>query len=402
MNILFLSAWFPYPPDNGSRIRIFNLIRQLSRWHEITLLSFTNHERDREHVGSLKRFCREVEVVPGKEFRPWSPRALGGFLSSRPRWLVDVYDPKMRACVERALAHQCFDVVIASQVKMAPYIMGLKGVPKVLEELETSLEIDPLRSPKGFIHNLRCNIRLRKFSHFVAGLLRDELQGCTVVSEPERANVLSIVPGYEALEVIPNGVDIEHYTGDFGPQVPGTLTFTGVLSYSANFDAMAFFLEKIWPYVRANRPGAKLWITGRTEGVPLERLLLDKGVNFTGYLDDIRPHVAHSQVCIVPLRVGGGTRLKILEAMALGTPVVSTSKGAEGLDVTAGQDILIADEPHAFVNAVLRLLDDADLRARLSENGRRLVSERYNWRKIGARLNAFLERVTEETRTWCI
>jgi len=210
------------------------------------------------------------------------------------------------------------------------------------------------------------------------------------------------VPGYAALEVVPNGVDIESYTGDFGSPVPDTLTFTGVLTYFANFDAIGFFLEEIWPRVRASRPGAKLWITGRTEGVPLERLSLDEGVNFTGYLDDIRPHVARSQVCIVPLRVGGGTRLKILEAMALGTPVVSTSKGAEGLDVTAGQDILIADEPQAFANAVLRLLDDADLRARLSENGRRLVSERYDWREIGTRLNAFLERVTEETRTCCI
>jgi glycosyltransferase involved in cell wall biosynthesis len=134
------------------------------------------------------------------------------------------------------------------------------------------------------------------------------------------------------------------------------------------------------------------------DGVPVDRLPANDGLVLTGYLDDVRPTVARSWACVVPLRVGGGTRLKVLEAMALGTPVVSTSKGAEGLEVTSGEDILIADEPADFADATLRLLDDPALRAELAANGRRLVRGRYGWDQIGEELNRFLHQVVREYR----
>jgi glycosyltransferase involved in cell wall biosynthesis len=198
--------------------------------------------------------------------------------------------------------------------------------------------------------------------------------------------------------VVPNGVDLDRYKDDFGAPEPGTLVFPGALTYGANFDAMAFFLNQVFPLVKARWPEVILRITGRANGVPVDRLPLDERVILTGYLDDVRPTVAQSWACVVPLRIGGGTRLKILEAMALGTPVVSTSKGAEGLEITPGEDILIADEPTEFADAVLRLLDDPVLRTELAANGQRLVREQYGWEQIGKKLSQLLHQVVRKHR----
>ncbi|HEB65696.1 MAG TPA: glycosyltransferase, partial [Chloroflexi bacterium] len=159
--------------------------------------------------------------------------------------------------------------------------------------------------------------------------------------------------------------------------------------------AMAYFLRDIYPLVRALRPQVRLRITGKTDGVPVERLPLDEDVTLTGYVDDIRPVVARSWITVVPLRVGGGTRLKILESLALGTPVVSTSKGAEGLALEDGKHLLIADTPQAFSQAVVRLLEDPHLRARLGEAGRERVRQLYDWKQIGEVLRAYLRHIRE-------
>jgi glycosyltransferase involved in cell wall biosynthesis len=158
---------------------------------------------------------------------------------------------------------------------------------------------------------------------------------------------------------------------------------------------MEFFLRDVFPLIKAQRPNVRMSITGGYDGVPVSRLPMGDGVELTGYLPDIRPAVAQSWVSVVPLRMGGGTRLKILEAMALGTPVVSTAKGAEGLEVTHEEDILIADAPDDFAQAVLRLLRDEDLRASLSAAGRRLVAERYSWETCARRLEQLLCRVVQ-------
>jgi len=394
MKILFLSSWFPYPPDNGSRIRILNLLKQLSKRHELSLLSFTNCDSDVNYLGALESICQIVRVIPSKTYHPWSFRAIFGLLLPRPRWLVDVYSHEMRTLVEDALRNEQFDMVIASQIAMAPYIEKISGVRKVLEELEVSLHINPFTDSPSIFARLRSKLRRRKFALYVDRLLQDEFDGCTVVSEIERSHILRhITPDYRNINVVPNGVDIDYYKGDFDSPRPETLVFTGALSYFANYDALDFFLSEIWPLVRNERPRASLSVTGRTESIDLERYINCEGVTFTGYLDDIRPQVQGNWICIVPLRIGGGTRLKILEAMALGTPVVSTSKGAEGLNVEHGENILIADEPEVFAHEVIRLMEDPDLRDRLVKNARILVKEDYDWQSIGLKLDIFIDQV---------
>jgi len=401
MKILFISWWFPYPPDNGARIRLFNLLRQLARRHEVVLASFTHDARDADHVPLVREFCQEVHLVPGRDFNPRSRRALAGFFSLQPRALVDMYVPQMEALVRELVAGQSFDAVIASEIgtaiKTSPYVRNLRGVPRLLEDLELSMIRGQVDGQGGVGRRLRRGLTWWKVRRYTGQLLR-QVEGCTVASPKERELVAEVAPACP-VEVIPNGVDVGQYEGDFGPPQPDTLIFPGSLTYRANFDAMQFFLQEVFPRLQARRD-VTLRITGRTDGVPLERLPLGEGVVLTGYLDDVRPAVARSWVCVVPLREGGGTRLKILEAMALGTPVVATTKGAEGLEVTPGEHLLIADEPEDFAVAVLRLLSDEGLRARLAENGRRLVREKYDWEAIGEKFDGFLAEVVERYGGW--
>ncbi len=397
MRVLFLSGWFPYPPDNGSKIRVFNLIKELSRRHEITLLSFAQEPVTREHLTKMESYCQSVQAVPYLEFEPERLRAVFGFLSSRPRSVVDTYNSDMEALVKEVGGRNSFDVVVASQLRSAPYALLLRQRPRIFEEVELTVIREQFTTQRNVLSRARFGLTWWKLSRFMGGLLH-EFDGCTVVSRPERDNVLKVAPGYRPIAIVPNGVDLDFCRGDLGPPEPDTLVFTGVLTYDANFDAMDFFLGEIFPLVRAQRPGVTLRITGRTDGVAVERLPLGEGVVFTGYLDEIRPCVARSWACVAPLRIGGGTRLKILEAMALGTPVVSTSKGAEGLQVTPGENILIADTPTGFAEAILRLLGDGALRAKLAENGRQLVSEKYDWKHSGRKLEQLLQERVDERR----
>jgi len=191
--------------------------------------------------------------------------------------------------------------------------------------------------------------------------------------------------------VVPNGVDCAHnHLGQGEPQ-PYRLVFSGALQYRANYDAMQYFLAEIYPLVRRQVSDVNLTITGPAQGIDLKGLELDGSVRLSGFVDDIRPLVAGASVCIVPLREGGGTRLKILEAMALGTPVVATSKAVEGLDVMDGVHFLQADTPAQFVDQILRLFRDPATRLRLVRSARQLVEQRYDWRRIGLRFLDLLE-----------
>lgn len=395
MRILFLSRWFPYPPDNGSRIRVYNLIKQLSQRHDITLISFVGSKPNEDQVAAMRRYCGAMYSVPHIPFQPQRLKALLGFLSSRPRSFVDTHSTEMVAMVQQISREETFDLALASQIETAPYATLIHSVPRVFEEVELTI-IEEQFTSRGGLRRLRAGLTWWKLSHFARELLH-QFDACTVASKQEQTRVLELISDFP-VAIIPNGVDISFCDSHFGAAKPDTLIFSGALTYRANYDAMAFFLRQVFPLIRARRPEVKLYITGRTDGVPLERLPLGEKVVLTGYLEDVRPAVAQSQVCVVPLLTGGGTRLKILEAMALGTPVVSTTKGAEGLEATPGEDILIADEPTAFANAILRLLDDAALRTKLAANGQGLVLERYGWDQIAGKLDQLLHQVVQRYR----
>ncbi len=390
MNIFLLSSWFPSPPDNGSKIRAYHLLRALAQQHDVTLTSFARDDESVD-VTSAQSFCRVVAVVPRKSFRPMGLRALLGFVSSKPRSVIDTYSPEMARQAKKQLQENHFDVTVALQPGAGIYAAEYSGI-KVLDEFEISVIRDGYRRAASGFGKLRYGLTWLKARNYARSVLR-QFSACTVVSAQELDNLKSIAPEYQNAHIIPNGVDVESMQPGLATPRPNTMIFNGALTYGANNDAMQYFLADIWGHIKAAEPGASLQITGKSNGVDLGKLPSSEGVHLTGYLPDIRPAVAGAWACIVPLRIGGGTRLKILEAMALGTPVISTTKGAEGLEVTPEANILIADDPKEFAAQTLRLLRSPELRAQLSRNGRGLVEEKYSWRMIGDKFNQLVESV---------
>jgi len=391
MRILFISWWWPYPANNGSKIRAYNLLRQLASVHDITLLSFAAPgEADPNHVEHLRAFCRHVEAVPRPDYRPNSLRATAGYLSRWPRSLVDTYSQAMARRVSDLVGAGSADVVIGYELQTMRYLELARGLPTIIEEIEVTGYHDRVRAASGAAR-ARAQLTVNKLESALHSLMA---RGCavTVVSEQERELVLRAAPPGARVEVIPNGVDTIRLRplSTAQPQ-PFTLIYTGAVTYSANLDAVTYFVQDVLPLVRRQFPETRLLVTGGTGSVDVSALAAQPGVTFTGYLPDVAAAVREAWAVVVPLREGGGTRLKVLEAMALGTPVVSTRKGAEGLDVRHGANILLADTADALAQAIASLFRDPALRAGLAGNARRLVEETYDWSVIGRRLLALVE-----------
>jgi glycosyltransferase involved in cell wall biosynthesis len=372
------------------------MLQQLAQHHDITLLAFadgTADDTDRTTAANaLGEYCSVVRVVPYRAYRAASPKALAGLFSIQPRSLVDTYSVEMRDLIAAECERRRFDVVVASQLGMAPYAVGLTDVPTVLEEVEVSVFKDARQDAPTAATRLRASLTWLKLTAYLRRIL-PRFAACTVVSQVEKANLRTVAPGYHRVHVIPNAIDSARYARPQGSVRPNTLVFAGALTYQPNYDAARYFLADVYPTIRRSVPDLLLRITGSTTGVNLTALPPQPGLEYTGYVADIRPFVSNSWASVVPLRHGGGTRVKVLESMALGTPVVSTSKGVEGLEVTDGENVLVADCPNQFASRVVDLLRSPEQRARLAAGGRRLVEDSYDVRVMGQGLRALIEAV---------
>ncbi|MGC9025004.1 MAG: glycosyltransferase family 4 protein, partial [Chloroflexia bacterium] len=369
---------------------IAHLLAGLAEKHQVDLVSFCDRADWQDGARVLRRYCADIRIVPWKPFSPYSARALLGFFSSTPRSLVDIYSPQMAQTIREQVRKHPYDLVIASQITMAAYRKAFAPLPAILEELELGALSAAADQGAWNLRRMRRWLTWFKLRRYLARLL-PHFRACTVASPAEEALLRRAVPGYERIAIVPNCVDGADYAGVAAERRRGQLIFPGALTYQANYDAVRFFLQEIYPRVREQEPEVELTITGRTDGVPWPPCPLPGPVQLTGWVEDVRPWIASSQATVVPLRQGGGTRLKILESLALGTPVVSTSKGAEGLEVEDGRHLLLADTPESFAEAVLALLRDRALWARLSAQGRALVAERYDWPQTLARFRALVE-----------
>jgi glycosyltransferase involved in cell wall biosynthesis len=394
MRILFLSTWFPYPPNNGSRIRAYHLLRALGDSHQVTLVAFRPVDRgDNGQCLSPELNLRDVHPVPVDPFRYVNIPQVLKFSSPIP--LTGWPSRLMRQTVAKAVDAGKWDAVVAFQSPAARYALQLPGVTRILD-------VDTAYSYQAYeytvcedhpIARLRTWVSWQKTYRYEARLFR-KFQACTVVSAKELDYVKAMTSASNSrVEVVPNGVDCQHNHPGLAQPRPNTLIYNGALTYSANYDAMRYFLGEVYPHIKQQVPDVSLTITGSTLGICLSSLAIDESVRLSGYVVDIRIPVSEASACVVPIRQGGGTRLKILEAMALGTPVVATSKAAEGLEVTPNQDILIADAPAEFATQVVRLLRDPALTQRLATNARHLVEQRYDWDQVGQRFVDLVEDV---------
>jgi glycosyltransferase involved in cell wall biosynthesis len=396
MRILFLSAWFPYPVNNGSKLRIFNLLRELSAQHEIILLSFTEEKGARPDAPALKELCVEVHTVRKRRYTPHSLHALLGTFRRFPRSVYDKFSSEMARLIKRTVREDKIDLVIASQVDMAGYYDCFNGVPAIFEEIEIGVLYEQYALAGSLKKKLRYWLTWQKHRAYLVELMR-HFQAATVVSEREkellRAHVLS---NSCLLRVIPNGVNMSDYVYSESEVALNTLIFTGSFSFSPNYEAMIWFLREVFPLVLEEVPDTHLIITGKHGNRPLPST---QNVTLTGFVDDIRPYVMSAAVSLAPIWTGGGTRLKILEAMALGTAVVATSKGAEGLNVQSGKHIFLADEPVAFARAIVKVLQNPNLRKKLADNAQQHLRNNYDWSVIMPQLFQLIEEITPTVNT---
>lgn len=387
-----MSRWFPDPPDNGARLRAWGQLRALSQQHEVTLVSFAQPGQAGEPSEALRSMCRRVIVLPYRPYRPHGWRARAGLFAPWPRSLIDTHSPEMRRTLEQEARSGGHDAVLAASFDMSAYVEAFADLPAVIDDLEIGSYLDRLRRGSA-LARARQRLTFAKVVHYLRRVL-PRFRAAIAASDVEAAQLRRVVPDYDRFTVIENAVDTRACALlRRSDAVPPRLVFAGALTYEPNLDAMRWFCSRILPRVRADRPDLRLTITGESRG---SGFAAPDGVDMVGRVEDARPVVAAAAVSIAPIRMGGGTRLKILEAMALGTPVVSTSKAAEGLAAVHGEHLLLADDAVVFAAHVLRLLGDAELRRHLTRAACALVESRYDVAVTGRLLVSLVDRILDE------
>jgi glycosyltransferase involved in cell wall biosynthesis len=400
MKILLLTPWFPWPAFDGGRIRVFETIRYLAARHEVSLLAPAAGREMVEQAQPLRALCQHIEA-PRASFAPLAMLAgfAGGLPGLRPIAQCAVYDPRLADALRRLTSRIRFDIVQIEFSFAATYLdaIAARAAAKTvltMHNVETTRFERELRFPQPRLRRIamRCDQLLAPgWEPAAAGAF----DGVAVVSVPDLSWVRSRIP-QAVVELAPNGIDTARYTpaAFAGPALAGpSAAFTGVMDYPPNIDAAVWFCDAILPAVRARLPEFVFKIVGRDPTPRVQALARRPGVVVTGRVPDIVPHLAESLALLVPLRSGGGTRLKILEALALGRPVISTPLGAEGLEVVDGESILLAETPAQFADHLVALAGSSELRERLVRNGRALVEARYDWRQCLTGLDRLYDRL---------
>lgn len=400
MRILFLTPQFPYPPHQGTSLRNYHLIARLARRHRVCLLSLREPEQSMDDAVVLSDLCEWVEsvLVPTRS----GALRLRQMLTSRlPDMAWRLWSPAFQECLRRRLAESAYDVVQVEGIELARYLSLIEAArprPLIVYDdhnaewlLQKRACLADLRILRRWPAALYSLVQWQRLKTFEADACR-RADRVVVASEADRRAVQAIAPQV-APHVVPNGVDLAEYTHYQGPVERYDLVFTGKMDYRPNIDAMLWFCQQVLPLIRQRRPETSLAIVGQRPHARLAPLRSLPRVTVTGWVPDIRPYLAGATLYVAPLRVGGGTRLKLLQAMAMGVPVVTTTLGAEGFPVQHDEHLLLADTPEQFALAVLDLLDDAARRARLATAAQKFVRAAYSWEALVPQLEALYQTV---------
>jgi len=402
MRILWVKVGGLWPLNTGGRLRSVHMIAELTRRHRVTVVTTHGPQDDPAGLAARLAGCERVISLPYAAPKHGSTRfaraLVRSWFSPLPvdpwKWRI----PALQKEVARLLTAEPFDLCVAD------FLVAAANVP-----------LDGPVSTVLFAHNVEHMI-WKRLSQVEARLWRRallelewrkmrryEAQACTrprltiAVSEADRSMLAAQAPRARVC-AIPTGVDSAYFTPNGSEERPGELVFTGAMDWFPNEDGILHFVEVVLPRIRDAAPDASLTVVGRNPGPRLQRLTAVPGVRITGTVQDVRPYVAPAAVCVVPLRVGGGTRLKIFEALAMGKAVVSTTVGAEGLPLVPGTHFVQADDPAQFADSVVALLRDPARRRALGSAGRRLVEERHSWSQVVREFEARCEEVTAHAR----
>lgn len=406
LSILCVSQSPASPPRSGAQARVHGLMTELARRHDLTAVMLVDDAFDiEESRRAMQAYCRDVVLIPnpgvwkGLAKRLMQMRSLA---STQSFERLQLAMPAMQRSLDQVLRAKRFDIVNLEftflgnrKMRQAPPGERLPALVVDSHNIDYDLARQYARAGGSLFRRLYAAANWRK-------LRREELgtyggaDGVYLCSAVDERRLLDEVPGIRTT-VIPNAADVEYYQPrPTDPPPDGrTVVYFGLLSYLPNVDGVIHFVRDIWPRIAEAHPEARCKIIG---GQPPSSLLALAGprVEFTGFVSDLRPHLAAAAALVVPLRLGGGTRLKIVEGMAMGKAIVSTRLGAEGIEAVPGRDILIEDQPAAFANAVNRLLAEPDLAARIGQSARQLAVERYAWSGAAQALERFYRRVLAE------
>jgi polysaccharide biosynthesis protein PslH len=404
LSILYVSQMPASPPRFGAQARIHGLMTQLARHHDLTAVMLVDEEFDIDECRqAMQVYCRQVVLVPNPHGGGIGKRLLQlrSLTSSQSFERLRVTVPAMQSALDRVLRARRFDVVNLEfsflghcNLRQAP--PGEKPPAVVVDShnIDYDLARQYAKTGSSLSRRLYAGVNWRKLRREELGTYRGA-DGVCLCSVADERRILEEVPGARTA-VIPNAADVDYYQPrPTDPPPDGcSVVFFGLLSYIPNVDGVTHFVQNIWPRIAEAHPKARCKIIGG--GAPASLLALaGPRVELTGFVPDLRPHLAAAAAVVVPLRLGGGTRLKIVEAMAMGRPIVSTTLGAEGIEAVPGRDLLVADEPADFANAVNRLLAEADLAARMGQSARKLAVERYAWSGAAHALEGFYRRILE-------
>ena len=388
MRILIISDYLPYPLIGGDPIRIYNLLCRVASRHEISLAAFLEKPEDSVGISHLRKICVRVEAASFQQRSRFSALTgmLGFALTGKPMELNLLYSEELVAKIRQLVSTEEFDIVQIEHSRMGLYL-------EIVQQERRCKSILMFHN-FTFQQDSRVSHIEQRWSRKMRVLLNSIAMGqwepryaerfdrCTTVSEADQRLLKDANPRLQ-VNVIPNGVDIEKYQPlpVQAKNAPPSLLFVGNMGYLPCVDAVLYFCSEVLPRIRQTVAAIELWIVGRDPSSEVLKLNGD-GVHVTGRVEDVVPYYRRAAVCVVPLRAGGGTRLKILEAMALGRPVVSTTIGCEGLDVVDGEHLLIVDTPQEFSEKTVRLLADRELYKHIFAKGRELVE----FGMIGTRL----------------
>jgi sugar transferase (PEP-CTERM/EpsH1 system associated) len=396
MKILVLDEEFPFPLNTGKRIRSFNLLSRLATRHEVYYLAYGNGLSD--GFKALKAagmnpiaVNHEIQKKSGLVFYF---KLFINLFSSDPYIVSSHYSESFLDKFREVLKDFNPDILLAEWTPYAKYLSTVVAVKKIIvtHNIENRIWERYYRNESNLLKKYFIYLQWRKLLNFERNMLFFA-DGLTTVSDLERNEFLALNDRL-SIEVIDNGVDLDYFKPEVKIDPTGhSLVFTGSMDWRPNQDSIRYFMSDIHPLLLKQCPDYTITIVGRNPPPDIMRYNNYDYVTVTGTVDDVRPYIAGAQVYIVPLRIGGGSRLKILEAMAMGKPVVSTSIGAEGLAVTPDTDIILADDPATFTASILRLFADPGLRKYVGSAGRLLVERLYDWDRLSHKLEAFIRRI---------
>lgn len=399
LKVLFFSQRFPYPMDTGGKIRTGKLLEHLKNTFDITLVSNVESPKDDKYFDQIKNLCADFYGVPWREARKYTIkfylRLLRSLFSRYPFTVNNDYSLESEAVLRRLTSEKRFDLLVCDFLQPTLNFRRLRGSPTLLFEhnIESVIPRRHFETTRNPIAKLFWWLQWRRMERYEKETCR-RFTATVTVSETDKKCLEEF--GIEKVFAIPTGVDTDYFAPRENQVNKNSLVFTGSMDWLPNEDGIQFFVRDILPRIKQKVPDITLTVVGRN---PSRRLLnevkANSEVTVTGRVDDVRPYMSSHALYIIPLRIGGGTRIKAYEAMAMGRAVVSTQVGVEGLPVRHGEELIIADEPEQFASAIVRLLEDVAGREKLECNARSLVQRHFSWKAVADSFADVCRRVVQ-------